>query len=405
MSLRGKHIVLCVSGGIAAYKAVELCRLLVDAGAHVAPVMTADAEHFIGKTTLSALASEPVHTTLWDDANPIPHTRLAQRADLIVVAPATARVIGSYAAGISSDFLTATLIATRAPVLVCPAMHTEMWEHASVQENIATLRRRGVHILEPETGRLAGGDIGAGRLAEPQRIYSEVEQLLTPGDLHGTHVVITAGGTREPIDAVRVIANRSTGKQGYAIASEAVARGAKVTLISTSDLPTPFGVNLVQVETAQQMMDAVNTEAKSADVVVMAAAVADVRPVRAAPHKLKKDPLTGLICDLGSIELEATPDILAGLGKSKPTGQVLVGFAAETENLVANAQSKLDRKGADLIVANDVSQAGVGFAHTTNAVTLVARGAEPVEVALADKRSIARSILNAVVAIRSAHTN
>ena len=405
MSLRGKHIVLCVSGGIAAYKAVELCRLLVDAGAHVAPVMTADAEHFIGKTTLSALASEPVHTTLWDDANPIPHTRLAQRADLIVVAPATARVIGSYAAGISSDFLTATLIATRAPVLVCPAMHTEMWEHASVQENIATLRRRGVHILDPETGRLAGGDIGAGRLAEPQRIYSEVEQLLTPGDLNGTHVVITAGGTREPIDAVRVIANRSSGKQGYAIASEAVSRGAKVTLISTADLPTPFGVNLVQVETAQQMMEAVNAEAKSADVVVMAAAVADVRPVQAAMHKLKKDPQTGLICNLGAIELEATPDILAGLGKCKPAGQVLVGFAAETENLVANAQSKLERKGADLIVANDVSQAGVGFAHATNAVTLVARGTEPVEVALADKRSIARSIVNAVVAIRSARTN
>jgi phosphopantothenoylcysteine decarboxylase/phosphopantothenate--cysteine ligase len=405
MSLRGKHIVLCVSGGIAAYKAVELCRLLVDAGAHVAPVMTADAEHFIGKTTLSALASEPVHTTLWDDANPIPHTRLAQRADLIVVAPATARVIGSYTAGISSDFLTATLIATRAPVLVCPAMHTEMWEHASVQENIATLRRRGVHILEPETGRLAGGDLGAGRLAEPQRIFSEVEQLLTPGDLHGAHVVVTAGGTREPIDAVRVIANRSTGKQGYAIATEAVARGARVTLISTSDLPTPFGVTLVQVETAQQMMEAVTVEAKSADVVVMAAAVADVRPVRSALHKLKKDPHTGLICDLGSIELEATPDILAGLGKCKPAGQVLVGFAAETENLVAHAQSKLDRKSADLIVANDVSQAGVGFAHSTNAVTLVARGSEPVEVALADKRSIARSIMNAVVAIRSARTN
>jgi len=405
MSLRGKHIVLCVSGGIAAYKAVELCRLLVDAGAHVAPVMTADAEHFIGKTTLSALASEPVHTTLWDDANPIPHTRLAQRADLIVVAPATARVIGSYAAGISSDFLTATLIATRAPVLVCPAMHTEMWEHASVQENIATLRRRGVNILEPETGRLAGGDVGAGRLAEPQRIFTEVEQLLTPGDLYGAHVVVTAGGTREPIDAVRVIANRSTGKQGYAIAIEAVARGAKVTLISTADLPTPFGVNLVQVETAQQMMDAVNAEAKSADVVVMAAAVADVRPVRVATHKLKKDPLSGQIDDLGAIKLEATPDILAGLGKNKPAGQVLVGFAAETENLIANAQSKLERKGADLIVANDVSQDGVGFAHATNAVTLVARGAEPVEVALADKRSIARSVLNAVVAIRSARTN
>jgi phosphopantothenoylcysteine decarboxylase/phosphopantothenate--cysteine ligase len=284
-------------------------------------------------------------------------------------------------------------------------MHTEMWEHASVQENIATLRRRGVNILEPETGRLAGGDVGAGRLAEPQRIFTEVEQLLTPGDLYGAHVVVTAGGTREPIDAVRVIANRSTGKQGYAIAIEAVARGAKVTLISTADLPTPFGVNLVQVETAQQMMDAVNTEAKSADVVVMAAAVADVRPVRVAVHKLKKDPLTGLISDLGAIELEATPDILAGLGKNKPAGQVLVGFAAETENLVTNAQSKLERKGADLIVANDVSQDGVGFAHATNAVTLVARGAEPVEVALADKRSIARSVLNAVVAIRSARTN
>jgi phosphopantothenoylcysteine decarboxylase/phosphopantothenate--cysteine ligase len=202
-----------------------------------------------------------------------------------------------------------------------------------------------------------------------------------------------------------VIANRSTGKQGYAIAMEAVARGAKVTLISTADLPTPFGVNLVQVETAQQLMDAVNAEAIAADVVVMAAAVADVRPVRVATHKLKKDPLTGQIGDLGAIELEATPDILAGLGKNKPVGQVLVGFAAETENLIANAQLKLERKGADLIVANDVSQDGVGFAHATNAVTLVARGVEPVEVALADKRSIARSVLNAVVAIRSARTN
>jgi len=228
---------------------------------------------------------------------------------------------------------------------------------------------------------------------------------LTPGDLYGAHVVVTAGGTREAIDAVRVIANRSTGKQGYAIASEAVSRGAKVTLISTSDLPTPFGVNLVQVESAQQMMDAVNVEAASADVVIMAAAVADVRPVRSATNKLKKDPATGLIEGLGAIELEATPDILAGLGKKKPAGQVLVGFAAETENLVANAMSKLERKGADLIVANDVSQDGVGFAHATNAVTLVARGVDPVEVALTDKRSIARSVLNAVVAIRSARTN
>lgn len=405
MSLRGKHIVLCVSGGIAAYKAVELCRMLVDAGAHVAPVMTADAEHFIGKTTLSALASEPVHTTLWNDSDPIPHTRLAQRADLIVVAPATARVIGSYAAGISSEFLTATLIATRAPVLVCPAMHTEMWEHPAVQENIATLRRRGVHILEPETGRLAGGDVGAGRLAEPQHIFSQIDAMLSPGDLYGAHVVVTAGGTREPIDAVRVIANRSTGKQGYAIAQEAALRGAKVTLITTVDLATPFGVDRVAVETAQQLSDAVMQVRASADVIVMAAAVADVRPKHQAPHKLKKDPVTGEIPGLGAIELEATPDILAALGAAKEAHQVVVGFAAETENLVANAQMKLERKGADLIVANDVSQAGVGFAHDTNAVTLVSRGSQPIEVEMADKRSIARSVLDAVVAIRSARTN
>ncbi len=399
--LTGKHIVLGVSGGIAAYKSVELCRLLVDAGAHVAPIMTSDAEHFIGKVTLSALASEPVHTTLWDDVDPIPHTRLGQRADLVVVAPATARVLGAYTAGISSDLLTATLIATRAPVLVCPAMHTEMWEHPAVQENIAVLRRRGVNVLEPETGRLAGGDIGAGRLADPQRIFDEIVQLLTPGDLYGTQVVVTAGGTREPIDAVRVIANRSSGKQGYAIAAEACARGAKVTLISTVDLGVPYGVTVINVETAQQMQDAVVQCFEHADVVVMAAAVADMRPSVASLAKMKKNPATGVIDGLESIALEATPDILAGLGSIKRAGQVLVGFAAETENLVAHAQAKLQRKNADLIVANNVADDGVGFGHETNAVTLVSRGADPVEIGLTDKRSIAKSVLDAVVSIRS----
>lgn len=399
--LTGKHIVLGVSGGIAAYKSVELCRLLVDAGAHVAPIMTSDAEHFIGKVTLSALASEPVHTTLWDDVDPIPHTRLGQRADLVVVAPATARVLGAYTAGISSDLLTATLIATRAPVLVCPAMHTEMWEHPAVQENIAVLRRRGVNVLEPETGRLAGGDIGAGRLADPQRIFDEIVQLLTPGDLYGTQVVVTAGGTREPIDAVRVIANRSSGKQGYAIAAEACARGAKVTLISTVDLDVPYGVTVINVETAQQMQDAVVQCFEHADVVVMAAAVADMRPSVASLAKMKKNPATGVIDGLESIALEATPDILAGLGSIKRAGQVLVGFAAETENLVAHAQAKLQRKNADLIVANNVADDGVGFGHETNAVTLVSRGADPVEIGLTDKRSIAKSVLDAVVSIRS----
>lgn len=399
--LTGKHIVLGVSGGIAAYKSVELCRLLVDAGAHVAPIMTSDAEHFIGKVTLSALASEPVHTTLWDDVDPIPHTRLGQRADLVVVAPATARVLGAYTAGISSDLLTATLIATRAPVLVCPAMHTEMWEHPAVQENIAVLRRRGVNVLEPETGRLAGGDIGAGRLADPQRIFDEIVQLLTPGDLYGTQVVVTAGGTREPIDAVRVIANRSSGKQGYAIAAEACARGAKVTLISTVDLDVPYGVTVINVETAQQMQDAVVQCFEHADVVVMAAAVADMRPSVASLAKMKKNPATGVIDGLESIALEATPDILAGLGSIKRAGQMLVGFAAETENLVAHAQAKLQRKNADLIVANNVADDGVGFGHETNAVTLVSRGADPVEIGLTDKRSIAKSVLDAVVSIRS----
>ena len=223
--LAGRRIVLGVTGGIAAYKAVEVCRRLVDAGAHVAPIMTAGALRFVGRTTFDALASEPVHTSLFDDASPIPHTRLGQSADLVLVAPATARLLGTYAAGISADLLTATLLATRAPVIVCPAMHTEMWEHAAVQENLATLRRRGVHVVEPESGRLAGGDQGAGRLASPAAIVAAAEAVLGPLDLKGVRVLVTAGGTREPIDAVRVVANRSSGKQGYAIAAEAVVPG------------------------------------------------------------------------------------------------------------------------------------------------------------------------------------
>ena len=404
-ALAGKNIVLVVSGGIAAYKSVEVCRQLVDAGAHVAPIMTSDAEHFIGKTTLSALASEPVRTTLWDDTDPIPHTRLAQRADLIVVAPATARLIGSYVAGISSDMAVATLIATHAPVLVCPAMHTEMWEHAAVVDNIATLRRRGVSILEPEVGRLAGGDVGAGRLATPDRIVAEIERLLTPGDLDGLHVVVSTGGTREPIDAVRVIANRSSGKQGIAIAHEALARGAKVTLVSTVDVEARPAFDVVGVETADEMREAMIRYSTGADVIVMAAAVADVKPAQVAFEKLKKDPATGTIHGLDAIELVPTTDILSELGTRRKGGQTLVGFAAETSDLVANATSKLQRKGADLIVANDVSQPGVGFGHGTNAVTLVAADGQVREVALTDKRSIAREILDEVVRIRGSRAN
>ena len=395
--LAGKRIVLGVTGGIAAYKAVEVCRRLVDAGAHVVPVMTEGAEHFLGRTTLSALASEPVQTGLWDEADPIPHTRLGQSADIVVVVPATARLIAAYAAGLSTDLLTNTLLATRAPVVVCPAMHTEMWEHPAVVANVATLRARGVHIVDPEEGRLAGGDMGAGRLATPERIVAAIDSILSSSaacDLAGIRVVISAGGTREPIDAVRVIANRSSGKQGYAIAAEAISRGAMVTLVSTVDLPLPSGAELVAVETAAQMQVALAALAPSADVVVMAAAVADFRPVAASAGKIKKDQ------GVPQILLEATPDILAGLGESKPAGQVLVGFAAETSDLVANAEAKLRRKNLDLIVANDVSAPGVGFHHDTNAVTLVRPGGLITTVALSDKRSIAKAVLDTVVEIR-----
>ena len=263
--LAGKRIVLGVTGGIAAYKSVEISRRLVDAGAHVVPVMTQGAQRFLGTTTLSALASEPVRTRLWDDPDtPIPHTRLGQEADLILVAPATARVIAAYRMGLSTDLLTNVLLATRAPVMICPAMHTEMWENPAVVDNVATLRTRGVHVVEPESGRLAGGDVGAGRLAAPESIVHAVERLFSTTDLADARVVISAGGTREPIDAVRVIANRSSGKQGYALAAEAALRGAHVTLVSTVDLAAPAGVEVVPVETAAEMEAAMQAYAPAA---------------------------------------------------------------------------------------------------------------------------------------------
>jgi phosphopantothenoylcysteine decarboxylase / phosphopantothenate---cysteine ligase len=394
--LAGKRIVLGVTGGIAAYKAIDLSRRLVDAGAHVVPIMTKGAEHFIGRTTLSALASEPVQTDLWDNATtPIPHTKIGQGADLILVAPATARIIAAYRMGLSTDLLTNTLIATRAPVVLCPAMHTEMWEHPSVVDNITVLRQRGVHIVEPGVGRLAGGDTGAGRLADPETIIAAVRRLLAPQDLDGVRLVVSAGGTREPIDAVRVIANRSSGKQGYAVAAEAAQRGASVTLVSTVGLPAPEGVTVIRVETAEEMQEAMERAARDHDVVVMAAAVADFRPAVVADGKLKKRD------GAPQILLESTPDILAGLGAAKRPGQVLVGFAAETDDLIANATAKLVAKRVDLIVANDVAKPGVGFEHDTNAVTLLRPDAKPVEIDLADKREVARAVIDAIVAIRT----
>jgi phosphopantothenoylcysteine decarboxylase/phosphopantothenate--cysteine ligase len=398
-AVAGRRIVLGVSGGIAAYKAIEVSRRLVDAGAHVTPVLTEAATRFVGAVTFSALGSELARTSLFDDADPIPHTTLGQTADAIVVCPATARVIGAYAAGISDDLLTATLLATRAPVVICPAMHTEMWEHPAVVDNLDTLRSRGVHIVPPAVGPLAGGDAGVGRLADPADIVAAVETVLGAGDLAGTEVLVTAGGTMEPIDPVRFIGNRSSGKQGYAIAEVAAAMGAAVTLVTTSHLPAPAGSKVVAVQTAAEMYEAVMANRDRADVIVMAAAVADFRPVDVASDKLKKDQ------GPPAIALEPTRDILAELGASKRAGQVLVGFAAETDSVRENALAKLEAKGADLLVANDVSADGVGFSHDTNAVSIFAANGSETIVELTSKADVARAVMAAVVAQLSSVDN
>ena len=391
--ISGKKVVLGITGGIAAYKSVEVVRRLVESGAHVAPIMTSGAKRFIGEVTLSALASEPVKSSLWDEDDPIPHTTLGQEADVILVAPATARLIGTYAAGISNDLLTATLLASRAPVILCPAMHTEMWEHPAVQENIRMLQNRGVTIVAPEDGKLAGGDVGKGRLASPSAIVSAVEQTLTLDDLAEFKILVTAGGTREPIDPVRFITNRSTGKQGYALAEAAVARGATVTLVTTVDREAPIGVEIKHAETASDLRSAVMSCADNYDVIIMAAAVADFQPSLPADRKLKKSE------QINNLEIEPTHDFLIDLGKGKSSHQIIVGFAAETEELEKNAQEKLQRKNLDLIVANDVSAPDTGFAHDTNEVLLIT-GEGKTNVSLASKRVVADKILDAVLMLR-----
>ncbi len=408
---RQPRVVLGVSGGIAAYKAVEVCRRLVDAGVHVTPVLTDDATRFVGELTFSALASEPAQRSLWNEGSPIPHTRLGQSADLVVVAPATAHTLARYAAGLADDLLTATLLATRAPVLVCPAMHTEMWEHASVRDNLATLERRGVRVVPPESGRLAGGDSGEGRLAEPATIVEQALAMLAElvptdpaqssvgesrSDFGGLQVVVSAGGTREPLDPVRYITNRSSGKQGHALAAAAARRGAGVTLVTASGLPLPPDVagrvRRVDVDTAADMERAMAESAAGADVVVMAAAVADFRPKVSATVKLSKEDGTP------EIVLEPTPDILAGLSARRRPGQVLVGFAAETHDVMERGRRKLERKGVDLLVVNDVSAPGVGFDHDTNAVVVLGAGRECREIALTTKDAVANGVLDSVIA-------
>lgn len=386
------RVVLCVSGGIAAYKAVEVCRRLVDAGCFVSPVLTRDATRFIGTATFDALASEHARVELFGSPEPSPHTMLGQQADLILVAPATANVIAKYRAGLADDLLTATLLATRAPVLVCPAMHTEMWEQPSTVENLEVLRSRGVHVLDPEVGDLACGDFGAGRLPDPARIVEAALAVLAADrPLLGRSVIVTAGGTREPIDSVRVVTNRSSGKQGYAIAAEAARRGARVVLVTTVDRPVPAGVaEVVAVETAAQMEAAVVPRAADADVVVMAAAVADFRPAHVRDGKTKKE------SGMAAIELAPTHDFLVDLGATKPAGQVLVGFAAETDDLIGHARGKLERKRLDLIVANDVSLPDAGFEVDTNRVVLLGADGSADELPLLSKAEVAGAILDRV---------
>lgn len=401
---RGRpFVVLGVTGGIAAYKAVELCRLLVDAGCHVAPVLTKDACRFIQPLTFTALASEPAQTELYDGASAIPHTRLGQAADLIVIAPCTAHLIGRYANGLADDLLTNTLLATRAPVLLAAAMHTEMWEQVAVQENLATLRRRGSHVLEPAEGRLAGGDSGKGRMIEPAEIAAAALEILRsqrPPDLAGLNIVISAGGTREPIDPVRYLTNRSSGKQGHALAEAAVARGATVTLVSASGMPVRAvgqgSLTQVRVETAKQMHEAMLGASKGADVVIMAAAVADFRPKDPSSSKVKREKGTP------KVKLEATEDILADLVAGRGAGQIIVGFAAETDNALEYGRAKLARKGCDLLVVNDVSAPQTGFDQDTNEVVILGVDGPEEQVAMASKRTIADAIFDRVSKIRSA---
>jgi phosphopantothenoylcysteine decarboxylase/phosphopantothenate--cysteine ligase len=395
------RIVLGVAGGIAAYKSVELLRLLRDANYFVSPILTPDATRFVGEVTFSALASEPARTKLFGDpTTPIPHTYLGQNADLIVVAPATAHLIARYATGLADDLLGATLMATKAPVLLCAAMHAEMWAQPSVQENLATLRRRGVMVLEPDTGHLAGGDVGVGRMAEPAAIFELIERIVRGyhGPLSARRVLISAGGTREAIDPVRVIANRSSGRQGYALAEVARRLGATVTLVSTVERPLALDVassiEVVRVESAAQMREVMLERFATSDCAIMAAAVADFT-VAAANEKIKKD------AGLPTLQLETTADIVLDLVARRTNGQIIVAFAAETTNVMENARAKLTRKDVDLLVVNDVAAPGVGFEHETNEVLMFERDGASESVSLRSKESVALAILARVASLLS----
>ena len=380
---RRPHVVLGVSGGIAAYKACELLRRLTESGHDVTVVPTAAALEFVGAPTWAALSGKPVATDVWTGVHEVPHVRIGQSADLVVVAPATANLMAKAAHGLADDLLTNTLLTARCPVVMAPAMHTEMWEHPATQDNVETLRRRGVLVIEPAEGRLTGADTGKGRLPEPEEIFEVCTGVLgrstagQPNDLAGLRVVVSAGGTREYLDPVRFLGNRSSGLQGYALARTAAARGAEVTLVAANvALPDPAGVKVVRVETTAELRDAVVASAANADAVVMAAAPADFRPRAVSSSKIKK-------ADDGSapvVELEQNPDILAEISRNRPApGTVVVGFAAETGDaggsVLEHGRSKLARKGCDLLVVNDVSGGRVFGSPDNEAVIIGADGA------------------------------
>ena len=393
--LVGKSILLGISGGIAAYKAAELVRLLAKAGASIQVVMTANAQRFITPLTLQVLSGQPVCTDLFDleFESQIGHIQVARAAHLVLLAPATANLIAKMASGIADDYLTTVLLATTAPVLVCPAMNTKMYEHPVTRRNLGTLRELGYHVLEPEAGSLACKEEGIGRLADALSILEATQRLLTLPSLEGKRVLISAGPTWEPFDPVRFISNPSTGKMGYALAAIASRRSAEVYLVSgPTSLCAPAGIHLRSVTTAREMKAIIDELSSQMDVIIMAAAVSDYRPRQTAPQKIKK--VEG---DL-AVSLARNPDILAHLGRSRPVSkrQVLVGFAAETENLIENATEKLNQKNLDFIVANNLTQSGSGFGSDTNQVKIIDRGGSMTELPCLTKMEVAERVLDRV---------
>jgi phosphopantothenoylcysteine decarboxylase / phosphopantothenate---cysteine ligase len=396
------RVVLGVSGGIAAYKSATLLRLLREGGHTVRVVPTRASLQFVGVATWAALSGQPVATDVWDDVHQVPHVALGQQADLVVVAPATADLLARAVHGRADDLLTSVLLTARCPVVMAPAMHTEMWEHPATRANVATLRERGVLVVEPAAGRLTGADSGVGRLPEPEALAQLCRHVLTRGprpalDLAGRTVVVSAGGTREPLDPVRFLGNRSSGKQGYALAATAVARGARVVLVSANvELPVPAGVELVEVGTAEQLRDAVLSAAQHADAVVMAAAVADFRPAQAAASKLKKGD-----AEPEPVRLARNPDVLAELVAEAHPGRLLVGFAAETGDEKAgwldHGRAKLRAKGCDLLVVNQVGE-GMAFGTDDNAAVVVGADGSELAVPLGPKEDLAEAVWDAVLA-------